>query len=207
MKEGKARFGNKGLVALLCALGVMIVGLAVGIVVVNVNKGGEVAVSEEDDNDPPFSEEEAKSTQEYMEDFEDAQNRSEELLSQDPADVVAVVSIYKDYIDKYLARKEFDRACAFIELQRMDLLSRGFSVEELDFLLGIDFSVFDEITQYRNYYTIVSLAEELGRADVVAEYQPLVDGLQAIWDSNIQATEEAMAEVEETEYQYEEEEE
>jgi len=189
MKEGKAKFENKGLIILLCVLVVAIVGLVVGIVLL---KGGgeEVVVVDE-----PFEEQVLYDEYvSYVDDYNAVRAEAKNLLGQDPVDVDAIVDLYNQYINQNIANNELDRASSYMYAEYEDLLAGGFKQEALDALVVMDFSVFNEPEQYRWYSIVVSLANELGNGDVVLQYEPLMAQTKAAYDANYAAAEAAARE-------------
>ena len=189
MKEGKAKFENKGLIILLCVLVVAIVGLVVGIVL---PKGGgeEVVVVDEPSEEQVLYDEYVS----YVDDYNAVRAEAKNLLGQDSVDVDAIVDLYNQYINQNIANNELDRASSYMYAEYEDLLAGGFKQEALDALVVMDFSVFNEPEQYRWYSIVVSLANELGNGDVVLQYEPLMAQTKAAYDANYAAAEAAARE-------------
>lgn len=189
MAEGNTDIGNRGLVATLGVLGVIVVGLIIAIVVVGVNKNSQVAVDV-----PEQAEEEAKQEaekreyDEYVGSYNSAQERAEGLLNQDPANASAVHELYSQYIDKYIAMGDLTRARALIMAEEEILLSKGLKKEALEYITSIDYSDFVAPERYRIYVEIIRLAQELGDAEVVAKYEPLADEVRAAYEAEYEAT-------------------
>lgn len=189
MRKGNLGFENKGLVVLLGMLGVVIVGLAVGIAIVSMNKGEEVVINDENEDEISYQE-----YLDYVEEYDIVQTEADRLLNEDPVDITAVVNLYSKYIDENLANNEIDRASSYMYAEYESLLASGFKEELLSVMTARDYGVFDEPEQYRWFIKIIDLGRELGRDDVVVEYEPLATKTRAAYDANYAAAEAAAEE-------------
>lgn len=187
MKEGKAsetKFGNKGLVILLCVLVVAIVGLGVGIGIVMLNSREKTAVIEEDSTEEQVLQDKYVA---YVDEYNAARVKAKELLGQDPVDTKAIVELYSNLAEQSFANDEIDRGSSYVYAEYDDLLNGGFKQEALDVMTALNLDIFNEPEQHMWCIRIISLAEELGNNEVVLQYQPLLAATEAAYKANVAA--------------------
>lgn len=189
--DGGRKASNKGLVGVLAVLCVVIVGLVVGIVVVNLNAGRsqETEVVEETEELTP----EQVAYYDYVADFDKVQEQARGLLASG-ANASEIVALYSPYIAQCLKDGAVDRASSYIQAEQNDLLGAGYKQAALDELLNLDFSAFNAPEQYKYYTDIIEMANDLGRSDVATEYAPLAAQTKEAYDRNYAASERAAAE-------------
>lgn len=178
---------NKFWVCLFCFCLVAIAGLTTGIILVNANKTEEVEEMVEED-------ESQKQYEQYVSDYDLVQNKVAEMLAETPVDIESITKLYKEYIDKYWEQDLF-RASTFIDAEIETLRNTDFKRELLDELKNIDFSVFEESEQYRQYAAIAQIANEIGDNEMVNEYLNLADGVKESYMASCRGTEEMMEEL------------
>ena len=188
---------NKSLIIILALLCFAAIALAT-VIVINHFKNSEPAATEEPTSQSSNLSEEEQARlnlyNDYNENYKNAKDQATAILDQEPIDVAAINTIYSTYIQKYTSEKEFDRAAAFIRAERDLLLSKNLKQDTLDFLTTIDYSVFVEPEQHRFYLSIIDLAKELNRNDILEKYEPLAASTKAAYDANNAASEKAAAE-------------
>lgn len=187
MKNGKVESDNRGLVAFLCVLVVVIVGLIIGIVVVTINaSNGEIAEEQTSEDQISYNE-----YVEYGDTYRNIDAEVKEMLKKNSVDMEAINKLYAEQITKNIESGQLDRASSYIYAQRDNLVENGFLQEALETSLAIDYSIFDGAEQYRQYSAIVEIAKELGRAEVVAEYEPKLEETKAAYESSYYGSEAA----------------
>lgn len=186
---------NRGLLVLLCVLGVAIVGLTAGIILM----GGKKTEEETEVSESQQSYEEYVA---YVDEFDAVINKTQILLEQEPVDIQAIIKMYDECIKKRLDAGEYDRASAFMRAEFGALTSSGFKEEALDVFTKIDFTVFDEPEQYRWYDRIITIAKELSDDDVVKKYEPLLEKTRAANEASLEGTRWAAEELESLEVEY-----
>ena len=180
MKEGKAKFENKGLVILLCVLVVAIVGLVVGIGAVMLNSDNEEVVVETDSTGVEYAA--STATPEQIEAYESFKQKydvvlaeAQELLNESPVNVLAIEELFANAMDEYMTAGTYSSAQEFMVAEYNILMSGGFKQEALDSLIRIDFDIFPASVQNRWYNLIVNLAQDLGNNDLAVKYRQLAD--------------------------------
>lgn len=165
MKEGKAKFENKGLVILLCVLVVVIVGLVVGVTFVNMTREdggvdeGDFVISEElmgDDLSP-----------------EDQVIKETSLMMQDPdSSEEDVESYYDDVIEGAIDSGDTGFA-AEITVQKMNFLAvvEDSCTKAKEYINNVDLSFYSaEERLYLASYAI-SMANGCGDSDLQARWE------------------------------------
>lgn len=193
MSSAKEVMDSKALVGVLGFLCVVIVGLVVGIVVVNLNQGDsgggngvsyDCSVEENVDSEQALSEEEIAASDEFAADFNLLEEEADKLFGVEPVDLDAVVSLYEFKIQKYIERGDYRRAALLINTRTAQLVSRGYDQVALDALTPIDFSKYSEVEQYRQYQQIIDIAEKLGKNDVIEKYDTLRAGVKEAFEAS-----------------------
>ena len=185
MGNSKAKSDNGGLIALLCVLGVVIVGLVAGVIIMGVGKKTE---------ETPEVSESQRSYEEYaayVDEYEATIAKAQELFQQRPVDVEAIIKMYTERVNNSISKKDIDRAGSYLEAEIYDLLDGGFKQEALDVLTGMDLEVFDESRQHFWYEMIISLAGDLNEDEIAQRYEPLWDATKAAYDASLAGTEAA----------------
>lgn len=180
------KFNNRGLLVLLCVLGVAIVGLTAGIILM----GGKKAEEETEVSEDQISTEEYIA---YVEDYYTVRDRVSELLVSGSVSADEIIEIYSEYIDTNLSSGNTEQANSYILARHEDLLRGDFKREALDVLVAMDLTFLSEPEQYRWYFNIIALAEELGEVDIVQKYEQLLQVVKPAYDAS-QAASEATAE-------------
>lgn len=185
MGNSKAKSDNGGLIALLCVLGVVIVGLVAGVIIMGVGKKTE---------ETPEVSESQRSYEEYVayvDEYEATIAKAQELFQQRPVDVEAIIKMYTECVNNSISKKDIDRAGSYLEAEIYGLLDGGFKQEALDVLTGMDLEVFDESRQHFWYEMIISLAGDLNEDEIAQRYEPLWDATKAAYDASLAGTEAA----------------
>ena len=196
MEHGRKFPENGFLLVVLAILSVIVVILAGFVVAGFVNRGGEnVGDSEVEEEETVITPEEEATYNAYMLRMEEVKAKAQEILSQEPVDVGALVELYTPVIDEYLAIDPI-YAQQFILAENEDLMASGFKREALDELVRINYNVFPPFIQHRRYVQIVELAQELGDIEAVAQYEPLVVATQEAADQNQASIDRAKEEAE-----------
>ena len=185
MGNSKAKSDNGGLIALLCVLGVVIVGLVAGVIIMGVGKKTE---------ETPEVSESQRSYEEYaayVDEYEATIAKAQELFQQRPVDVEAIIKMYTERVNNSISKKDIDRAGSYLEAEIYGLLDGGFKQEALDVLTGMDLEVFDESRQHFWYEMIISLAGDLNEDEIAQRYEPLWDATKAAYDASLAGTEAA----------------
>lgn len=167
-----------GLIALLCALGVVIAGLVAGIILMGEGKQAEET--------PEVSEEQIAADKyvSYVEDYYSVRNRVSELFDSGSVSADKIIEIYSVNINDSIASGEYSRANSYILAEYEDLLRGDFVREALDVLISTDLTFLSESEQHRWYYYIIALAEELGDEGVIQKYEPLLLATEAAWEAD-----------------------
>lgn len=190
MDGGKKTSGNKVLVIILGFLGVAIVGLIVGIVIVNLNNQ-QNSNEEKTYNCSPdtvvnfdLTSEESAENEEFSEMFKSLTKEVDELFNANPVDLDAIIALYEPEIQKYINKNDYRKVALLISSRTGQLVTRGYGQNALDILTSIDFSVFSGIEQYRQYDQIIQIAKDLGKDEVVRKYEALIASVQEVYDES-----------------------
>lgn len=172
---------NKKLIIVLLLLFAVIVGLGVTIGVLyyintSTTSGGEV-VEVEDDSEDEEMKRLAITEELMMQRIEKIEKETEELVNQQPVDVVRINKIYDEAIE-YAKKNERRDYIMPLLMKRNELYtSHGMDREALDALALVDPNLFSDADKYRLYYNVVVLAEKIGDSELLEKYNKLLDGV------------------------------
>lgn len=185
---GEKKNSNWGLVVLLCALLVAIVGLAVGIFMINYNNAPK---EDSNSDDMAVSYDEYLS---YIDEYDDVEKKFKELAAKNPVDTEEFISLTSEYIDKYVNAGDTDRASSFVQLVEEVLMDLNHKNELLEVMTSIDLDVFTEADRYRYYSAIIDIANDLGDDGIVQKYTPLRERVKAAYDAEYEGAKAARKE-------------
>ena len=144
MKKGKVGFENKGLVILLGVLGVVIVGLVVGIVVMNVQGGGEIVADSFTVTDEPVDADYVLDLSRAADDTESVEEGIalyEDVIAANFGDTNNLLNLRISYSSFLLHNNLIESG-----LEQLDLVNK----DELDIMQKIELYI-----AYRNYYIYI----------------------------------------------------
>lgn len=169
---------EKGLAIVLAVLCLVAVVLA-GFVIAGLSnrEATEPATAEADDSNGEIQSYTITSegyTEDEPKELEDVRKRVADILDDKNVTAGEIVGLYSGYIEKYAAEGNSEQTSAYIWDRNDKLIAAGFEREALDTLLETDFSVLNEVDQYRQYANIVALARSLGLYGVESAYYSIL---------------------------------
>ena len=179
---------NKHLIIALSILGCIILALVISIIIIRINDPTqpEGPIAEEEIEDDSWMTEEDKQYFSYLDDFEEAKTKVQELLNQDPIDTNAIDEIYNRCFNYYIEKGEPDRSSSFLRAWVNDYLAKDMKEAALNALTTANIEALAPADQYRRYTKLLELAQELGRDDLISKYTPLQAATKEAYDLDYQ---------------------
>lgn len=166
---------NKGLMATLCILIVMIAGLVTGIIIINLNVNS-------DTNDDGISYE--------IFDQSKIREEAERIYNNNPENASKTIDYYVNLANTEPIDENRVNAVAWNLYSFFMNEKIGDKESALDGLLLMDISIVNDLDKYMWYSIIVTLATELEHEDIKLTYEPLKDALQPARDEYLKKTDE-----------------
>lgn len=173
---------NKLLMGILGGLLLIIIGLTVGVVIMNINKNDGTDVARNDDEEIVVNEddllegetmEEAKirltQDREWDGIKKDIENKVDELLNSNSVDIDAVNKIYNEGIEKATEWNRHDYVVDLVVSRTNKYSAKGLEREALDALLAVDPEILDNVEKYYYYTSAIDLATKLNEQNLVNE--------------------------------------
>ena len=182
---------NKWL-AMALALMCVVIAVLAGFVFVGINRGGEEVAVNEDSGEVEAPTAERIEYMKFEEKFNATQIEAQKLM--DGGQVEAAMALYDEAKKEYEQAGEYSRVQEYILAEYNILMAAGLKQEALDALVSNNYEIFPANIQHRRYKQIISLAQELGRADIVAQYEPLEEETRAAFESSNAAIKRTLAE-------------
>ena len=182
-------FNNKIMVIILSCLGVLAIGLAVGLIVVNVTSRNEekaVANSERETDD--WVELDTEITRGLV----DARSQINTIDEKDSSYASKISELYDPLIKMAVDNARLDYMITMVVEKSTILESKGYKREALDALASQDYSSLSGPDRYRMYDRMVKLADELGEVETANQYRELQKAVESEYWADYNATEEAV---------------
>lgn len=179
-----------GILGVLC---VAIVGLTVGIIVTNISTKNTTTDTPQDSEITAQLQQMEEWSNEYDEfstKYNSLKSSAKAKLEQAPPDVAAADSLYTELINEYLDQGDEGRAMSLVNGE-MELFSElGLNNEAAEIMANKDYGRFSDSAKYWIYRDIITLANQVGRTDIVQKYEPMAAAVKYAYDQNMAAIEE-----------------